>query len=203
MNIFEEILKDELIIETERLRIYPFIINNKVLWDLYYIYSSSSNVKHYCKEHNNFLAFCDYMKNKIQEHQNYNNGIISYLIELKENSKIIGVRNVILDGIYTKSGNENINNENLITEILINQEYWQTGIAWESSCAIFEFLKSKGIKNVLSFVNNNNDKAKKLDDKLGFQLIDVQKAELEFNFHKDFVIHTTNIDECDILLKVL
>lgn len=203
MNVLKDILYDDLIIETERLKIYPFKINYKIISDLYAIYSNSNNVEHYCNVYNNFDEFSDYMQRKIQEHQNDINGIISFIIELKENSKIIGVRNVILDGVYTTNGYDDINNQNLITEILINQSYWKNGFATEASIEIFKFLKSRGILNVLSFVNNKNFKAKYLDEKLGFKTINLEQAYYEFDYHQDFTIHTSKIEESKILLKEL
>jgi RimJ/RimL family protein N-acetyltransferase len=203
MNILEEILNDEIIIETERLRIYPFIVDSKILTDLYLIYSDSINIEYYCSVYDDFNVFSNYMRRKIQEHQIYTNGIISFIIELKENSRIIGLRNVILDGVYTRNGYKDINNENLITEILLNKNYWQKGIATEASFQIFNFLKSRGVVNVLSFIDNRNHRAKQLDKKLKFQTINYQQAICEFDYHKDFIIHTRNIDDCEILLKIL
>jgi RimJ/RimL family protein N-acetyltransferase len=203
MNVLKDILNENLIIETERLRIYPFKINSKTMVDLYAIYSKSSNVENYCNVYNEFKEFFIYMNSKIENFQNNDNGIVSFVIELKENSKIIGIRNVILDGVYTIDGNKEINNENLITEILIKEDYWQKGIAFEASIGIFKLLKIKGIKNVLSFINHKNIKANYLDNKLGFKFINFHQAQNHFNYHKDFGIHGFKIEQTHILLKTL
>lgn len=203
MNVIKDILNDDIIIETERLKIYPFQINLRTAKDLYEIYSKSTNVENYCDVFNDFTEFCIHQGKRIKKFQNLDYGILIFLIEFKENSKVIGLRNIILDGVYTIDGRKEINNENMITEILINENYWQNGIAFEASVAIFNLLKIKGVKKVLSFVNNKNKRAYNLDNKLGFQIINYNSAKNQFNYHKDFVIHTNNIENCNILLKIL
>lgn len=203
MNIIKDILNEDLIIETERLKIYPFKINLKTAEDLFEIYSKSTNVENYCDVFTDFREFCIHQSKKIKTFQNLDNGIIMFIIELKENSKAIGLRNIILDGAYTMNGQVEINNENLITEILISEDYWRNGIAFEASIAIFKLLKVKGVKNVLSVVDYNNTKADYLDRKLGFQIINYNQAINQFYYHKDFVIHSTNIKHSNILLKSL
>lgn len=203
MNIIKDILNEDLIIETERLKIHPFKIVLKTAEDLFEIYSKPSNVENYCNVFTDFSEFCIHQSKKIKIFQNHDNGILMFIIELKENSKAIGLRNIILDGAYTINGEVEINNENLITEILINETYWRSGIAHEATVAIFKLLKDKGVKNVLSIVDHNNTKANYLDKKLGFQIINYGQAINQFNYHKDFVIHSSNITNSNILLKSL
>lgn len=203
MNILKNILDENIIIETERLKIYPFRINFKTIEDLFAIYSKSTNVENYCTVHHNFDDFNDYIRRKIENFQIIDNGIISFTIELKENSKIIGVRNIILDGIYTNNGNREINNKNIITEILIKEEHWRKGFAFEASNALFKFLKTKGIENILAFVNSKDKKADNLDEKLGFKYTSLEEAINQFNYHKDFGIHGYKTNQTHILLKTL
>ncbi len=203
MNVIESILDKNVTIETERLIVYPFNINAKTMIELYEIYSNPINVKDYCNPYNNIYVFADYMNRKIREHQEFLKGIISFVIELKESSKIIGVRNVILDGKYTLNNVETINNSNVITEILINKNYWRNGFAEEASIAIFDFLKSQEIKYVLSFIKSSNYSALKMDEKLGFKDISLDFAVIFFDFHKDCHILSDDSKNNSVYLKIL
>ena len=190
MNILKEILNQNKIIETDRLKIYPFKIIDKVFFDLFEIYKDEENVLNYSSRFDDLKDFGVYMYLKISEHQDEKNGIISYVIERKIDSKIIGVRNFILDGKYTFNGTEFINNNNLITEIIINKKYWQNGYAEEATLGLFNFIKNYQIKNILSFVKLDNIKAKRLDEKLDFKETSFEELISNYNFHPDCQIHT-------------
>ena len=203
MNVVKSILEQNIIVETERLKIYPFELNEKVIFDLYEIYGSWSNVLNYSKVYSSIGDFASFMFSKIEYHQNELNGFVSFLIERKKYKKLIGLRNVILDGVYTKNGIESPSSENVISEIVINENYWQEGIAFESSEAIFTILRTFGIKNILTFINSYNFSAKELDSRLGFLPVDLNQVINEYKYHVDFNIHTTDFANSKIFIKTL
>lgn len=203
MNVIKLILEQNVVIETQRLKIYPFLIEEKVIFDLYEIYGSWSNVLNYSKVYSSIGDFATFIIDKIEYHQNELNGFVSFVIERKDDKKIIGLRNVISDGIYTKVGLESPNNENVISEIIINENYWQEGFGFESSEAIFTELRKFGVKNILTFINDYNFSAKELDSKLGFFYVDFDQVINKYRYHKDFDIHTNNFANSSILIKTL
>jgi RimJ/RimL family protein N-acetyltransferase len=203
MNIFKEILDENLEIETQRLIIHKFELNAKVIIDLFEIYSNESNVIGYSKQFKDIEEFAIYTKEKIRIHQEEINGIISYLIKHKKDNKYIGVRNIILDGTYTYDNNRKDNNNNIISEIIINKNYWNNSYAEESSLAIFNILKIHKIKHIVTFVNNFNLPAIKLNKKLDFHSIDRYMLIENLNYNEDSLMHTSDIHNSHIFAKKL
>lgn len=156
MNIIKKILSENLTIESENLTIYPFILTPKIIIDLFEIYSDFENIYGYAAQHSDIMKFTEYMRDKINYHQNEIFGYISYLIEYKKSRKIIGLRNILLDGAYTYDGNRKDNNENVISEMIINKHFWNRGYGREASTLIFELLKRYNIKNVITIINKGN-----------------------------------------------
>ncbi len=202
MNIIHEILNSNSKIETERLLIYPGIIEGRKLADLFEIYNNKSNVTFFTSPLNDIDKFVDLMLDKIERHQNKDHGYICFFIEIKEHNKIIGFRNLILDGAYTKNGARMDNNENLITEIIINKKYWGKNYGFEASNAIFQFLKSNKIRLISSFINRENLPAIKLSQKLGFNQVDSDTL-LRLGFHKDFTLLCNDLEDSLFQLKEL
>ena len=203
MNIFSEILNENSQIETKRLIIHKFELNAKVIIDLFEIYSNESNVIGYSKQFKDIQEFAIYTKEKIRIHQEEINGIISYLIKHKKDNKYIGVRNIILDGTYTYDNNRKDNNNNIISEIIINKNYWNNSYAEESSIAIFNALKKHKIKHIVTFVNKFNLPAIKLNKKLDFHSIDRYMLLENLNYNEDSLMHTSEIHNSHIFAKKL
>jgi RimJ/RimL family protein N-acetyltransferase len=204
MNIIQKILHTNKSLESKRLIINPIKIDSKVLKDLFEIYSDSENVENYCEPYTNFDFFSGYMTEKIMLHQEKIGGIVSFLIKHKKDNKYIGVRNMILDGAYTYDNQRKDNNNNLISEILINKKYWNNNYAEEASNIIFEYLKECGVKNIATFIEKSNAKAKKLSVKLNFSTINKNELFLKYNFHPHSEMHTTNnIESVQITIKKL
>lgn len=202
---FTSLNEAKILIETERLRIYQNPLTEKVLNDLYEIYSSESNVQNYCIKPPDFIRWSNFQKIKIDQFQEDFKTMISYVIELKENSKIIGVRHLLLDVQTTELPFEYISNKdgNIITEIIINEEYWRQGYAYEASSAIFNLLKEYSIKYALSFIPKTNIKSQKLDLKLGFVEFPLDFTITEFNYFKNCVYNAQPIDEIKVFVKGL
>lgn len=203
MNIFNKILLENKTIETKRLIIHPFTINSKIMEDLFEIYRDKENVNNYCESFSNFEYFNGYMSEKIKIHQENIGGIISFLINLKKENKYIGVRNIILDGAYTYNNQKEENNKNVISEIIMNKNYWNKGYATEASKKIFEFLRENEIKNILTFIEDSNSKALMLNKKLGFNVVDKELLFSVYNFHRNCEMHTSDIDKVQISVKIL
>ncbi len=189
MNVFTKILQKDEIFETPRLRIFAARMNPKVFSDLFEIYSDNKNVKDFArivfKDVDDFFHF---LTQKIEVHQNELNGYIGYLIVHKVDDKIIGVRNLILDGVYNFQGLRQDNNENVISEIVINKNYWNKCFAEEASIAIFNHIKRYGIKNIATFINPENFAAINLNKKLGFELTNPKELIEKSKFNKDIEI---------------
>lgn len=203
MNIFSEILNENSLIETKRLIIHKFELNAKVIIDLFEIYSNESNVIGYSKQFKDIQEFAIYTKEKIRIHQEEINGIISYLIKHKKDNKYIGVRNIILDGTYTYDNNRKDNNNNIISEIIINKNYWNNSYAEESSIAIFNALKKHKIKHIVTLINKFNLPAIKLNKKLDFHGIERYMLLENLNYNEDSLMHTYDIHNSHIFAKKL
>lgn len=203
MNIISKILEENLTIESENLKIYPSTLSFNTISDLYEIYSDKNNVIGYTEPFNNIAEFIQFLTDKINRHQNELKGYISFSIELKNEYKIIGVRNIILDGVYNYDNIREDNNENVIAEIIINKEYWGNNYATEASNLIFNYLQKKGIKRVGTFIHKNNLAAKAMNYKLGFNKINSLAFVIDEGFNSDFAILCSDINNSDIYIKHL
>ena len=203
MNVIEKILQENLTIESENLLIYPCYLEPKTILDLYEIYSDEKNVIGYTNTFNDHTDFIHFMMDKIYRHQNELKGYIAFIIELKSENKIIGVRNIILDGVYNYKNLRMDNNENVIAEIIINRKYWRNNYATESSNLIFNYLKTKGIKRVATFIHKNNISAQRMSFKLGFNEIDSHTLVSDEGFNNDFSILCSDINNSNIYIKHL
>ena len=203
MNVIEKILQENLTIESENLLIYPCYLETKTILDLYEIYSDEKNVIGYAKVFNNHIEFTHFMMDKINRHQNELKGYIAFIIKLKNENKIIGVRNIILDGVYNYKNLRMDNNENVIAEIIINRKYWKKNYATEASNMIFNYLKTKGIKRVATFIHKNNISAQRMSFKLGFNEIDPHTFVSNERFNNDFSILCSDINNSTIYIKHL
>ncbi len=193
-------------IETDNLLIYPIHVNLKLFSDLFEIYSSSSNVFNYCNQHFDLISSSKVWKHKLETMQNHYHESINYIIELKSESKIIGRRNVILDAIFSDEGDKILRfspHNNVISEIIINENYWGRGFAFEASEAIFKLLKENGIENILTFVPKNNIKSANLDKKLGFTESTFAEAILYYGYFPNCAAKTHNIHLQKVFLKEL
>lgn len=191
-------------IETERLKIYPIFMKKELFFDLYEIYSSSTNVENYCPRHTDFYSSASYIKHKMETFQEHFQTLIMYVIELKINSKVIGLRNIMLDVKVNDDGLAEFSEEdNVISEIIINENYWRNGYATEASRGIFSLLKKHGIKNILTFVPNDNRKSYQMDRNLGFMEYSLIDAINKFKYFPDCVRNTMNIENQKILIKEL
>ncbi len=95
------------------------------------------------------------------------------------------------------------NNENVIAEIIINRKYWKKNYATEASNLIFNYLKTKGIKRVATFIHKNNISAQRMSFKLGFNEIDAHTFVSDDGFNSDFSILCTDIINSNIYIKHL
>lgn len=209
-NLIDELSKSKIYIESERLIIHPIIFfphemdyNESVLNDLFEIYCCPENVSNYSRVYDSYEEFAQYILQRVKVHQLSIKGITIFLIQLKSNRKYIGLRSIILDGVYTLDGKSRINNENVISEIVINKDYWRKGIAFEASTEIFKLLKNYGVKNVVSFVDQSNLIAARLDWALGFKIINFNEVLSDYKFDKDCIIHSGNSNQGSIFLKTL
>ena len=203
MNIINKILQENLTIESENLKIYPSTLDFNTIWDLYEIYNDKNNVIGYTEPFNNIEEFTQFLTDKINRHQNELKGYLAYSIELKNENKIIGVRNIILDGVYNYDNIRKDNNENVIAEIIIHKEYWGKNYATEASNLIFNYLQQKGVKRAGTFINENNTAAKAMNYKLGFNKINSLKFVIDEGFNSDFAILCSDINNSDIYIKHL
>lgn len=203
MNVIAKILLENLTIESDNLLIYPCHLDTNTILDLYEIYSDEENVISYtgpCRSH---IEFTHFMIDKIDRHQNELKGYLAYIIKLKSENKIIGVRNIILDGVYNFKNMRMDNNENVIAEIIINRKHWGNNYATEASKLIFDYLQTKGIKRVGVFIHKNNSKAMVLCSKLGFNKIDSITFIQKEGFNDDFKILCSDINNSNIYIKYL
>lgn len=203
MNVIEKILQENLTIESENLLIYPCYLDKNTLLDLYEIYSDEKNVIGYAKVFNDHIEFIHFMMDKINRHQNELKGYVAFIIKLKNENKIIGVRNIILDGVYNYKNLRMDNNENVIAEIIINRKYWKNNYATEASNLIFNYLKTKGIKRVATFIHKNNISAQRMSFKIGFNEIDSHTLVSDEGFNNDFSILCSDINNSTIYIKHL
>ncbi|TVZ23771.1 RimJ/RimL family protein N-acetyltransferase [Dokdonia sp. Hel_I_63] len=203
MNIIGEILDENLVLESERLKVYPGTFDKKIINDLLEIYSNDDNVRGYSKVYKNPREFVHVMADKILRHQNEINGFICYVIELKTESKIIGLRNIILDGVYNFQNKRLDNNNNISSEIIINSSYWRQGYAKEASVLIFNYLSRKSVKNVAVFLERSNYISLFMSMKFGFKEIDSSSLVKEYGFNEDYKIHFDNKESPRILIKKL
>lgn len=203
MNVIETILTEHPILESENLIIYPCYLNANTIINLYEIYSDKQNVNGYTEPFDDLKDFAHFMMDKINRHQNELKAYIAFIIELKKENKIIGIRNIILDGVYNYKNERDDNNKNVIAEIIINKKYWGSNFSIESSKLIFDYLKSKGIKRVGSFIQKNNIRAKAMSLKLGFKRTNPFQFVNEGGFNQDFSILCTDINNSDIFIKYL
>lgn len=193
MSIIKDILNTKPVIETERTRIYPFKLESKVLADLHEIYRDAENVQYYSATYSNPMMFAHYMIDKIHVHQKTMQYFISFIIEHKGSSKIIGLRNFIQDGRYTKSGiNETLNKPYFITEAVLNKKYWNKGLGIETSQALYDFMSTKGAYYLLTFIHPNNYVAQKLGKRMGFVKTDIHEVIERYGFDKDCTINATD-----------
>ena len=205
MSKFQYLIENDFVIETNRLRIYPFKLNMKIIRDLYEIYSSRSNTKDFCTPHlNGFMPFAEYFRDKFFRFQKNEKCVLIMLIESKQENKAIGVRNVIFDnwyddiigyedGYYTSYQKIAFNRrQNVISEIVINEKYWNSGYAFEASEAIFKKLKESDIENVLTFISESNNISKLLDEKLGFKEISEEELFDKYGYLEESLNHTDN-----------
>lgn len=144
-----------------------------------------------------------FLTQKIEGHQNELNGFIGYLIGHKEDDKIIGVRNLILDGVYNFQGLRQDNNDNVISEIVINKQYWNKGYVTEASDAIFNHIKRYGIKRVTTFINPENKTAINLNKKLGFVQTNAKELILSSKCNKDIGILCPDLNKYLVFQKRL
>jgi RimJ/RimL family protein N-acetyltransferase len=189
MNLISKILNENLTLEDDTLRIYPGILDGRKLLDLFEIYSNSSNVFGYANPIYDMKNFVNIMVDKISRHQNIINGFVLYFIELKESNKVIGFRNIILDGMYNYRNERIYSKKNVTAEIIINSTYWNRGLAFQSSEIIFSYLKTMGVENICTFIQRNNSKAISLNKKLNFQEIDDVALEIIYGYDPDFKIN--------------
>ena len=203
-TFFSKFLKPAAQIETERLLIYPLLREKNIFMDLHDIYSSSSNVHLFCQPRIDFRDFVEFLTDRLNNSQEYYKVVIVFVIQLKSTGKIIGVRNFILDyRIVNDVKIEPNENNGLISEVIINKNYWKKGYAFEASTAIFNLMKKNSAKSILVFVNKNNIASKNLCKKLGFSEITLSMALEEFKYFPECTKHTANLKEEIILLKQL
>lgn len=203
MNIIEKILVEKIIIESEKFLIYPCYLDINTILDLYEIYSDEKNVIGYTNTFNNHIKFTHFMMDKIDRHQSELKGYLAFIIKLKSENKIIGVRNIILDGVYNYKNLRMDNNENVIAEIIINRKYWRNNYATEASHLIFNYLQTKGIKRIATFIHKDNISAKEMNLKLGFNKIDSITYVSDEGFNNDFAILCSDINNSNIYIKHL
>jgi len=205
MSNFRYLIENDFVIETNRLTIYPFELNMKVIRDLYEIYSSHSNVKGFCAPHlNGFMPFAEFFRDKFFRFQKNEKCLLIMIIESKQEEKVIGVRNIIFDnwyddilgyedGYHTSYQKIEFNRkQNVISEIIINEKYWNLGYANEASEAIFKKLEENQIENVLTFISENNNTSKLLDKKLGFKEISEEELFNNYGYFEECLNHTNN-----------
>lgn len=200
MNLIERIIQNNVTLESDRLKVYPCIFNKKIIGDLWQIYSDYSNVKGYSKVYKTSREFVQTMADKILRHQNEIHGFVCYVIELKSEDKIIGLRNVILDGVYNCGNKRLDNNDNVITEIVINKLYWRHGYAEEASDLIFKYLGQMGAKNVAAFLESDNLRALSMCKKLDFYETNNMKF-INQGYNRDYRILFGDKDTPRIMLK--
>lgn len=203
MNLIERVLNENPILETENLKIYPCKLNPKTIIELFEIYSDSQNVKFYTEKINDINEFTQFMMGKINGHQNHLKGYIAFIIELKKENKIIGLRNIILDGVYNFKNERKDNNKNITIEIIINKKYWGNNYSLESSEAIFKYLLEKGVEKIGTFINKNNTPALAMSKSLGFVETNSSEFIKTFGFHKDFEILCSDLNNSQIFVKNL
>jgi RimJ/RimL family protein N-acetyltransferase len=203
MNIIKKLLDENFTLENDILRIYPGILNGNKLSDLFQIYSNPANLHGYADPVYDLKDFVNLMVDKIQRHQNTINGFVCYFIELKTNNKVIGLRNIILDGVYNYRNEKIPHKKNVIAEIIINKSYWKMGLAYQSSEIIFPYLKTIGVKHVCTFIEKDNFKAISLNKKLNFKKINKNTLELVYDYDRDFEINCKNFDKSHIFIKSL
>lgn len=203
MNVIEKILLENLTIESDNLLIYPCYLDSNTILDLYEIYSDEKNVIGYSSPFKSQIEFTYFMMDKINRHQNELKGYVAFIIKLKSENKIIGVRNIILDGVYNFQNIRMDNNENVIAEIIINRKNWGNNYATEASKLIFDYLQTKGIKRIGVFIHKNNIQAIVLSSKLDFNKIDSINFIQEEGFNDDFKILCSDINNSNIYIKHL
>lgn len=201
MNVIEKILNKNQVIETDRLKIYPCPLDAYIIKDLWEIYSDSENVNGFTNTYYDIEHFAGIMSDKIVRHQNQLKGFIAYVIENKSNKKIIGIRNIILDGFYNYQNQRQDNNLNVTTEIVINKKYWRMGYALEASNAIFNYLSDNGIKYVGAFLNRTNNWSFELCRSQNFEEVTSYDFVNEKGFHKDHRILHENIIQPRFMVK--
>lgn len=203
MNIIQQILQKNEIIESARLKIYPCKLETQVLVDLWEIYSDRDNVIGFSMKYNETEEFAHLMMDKVNRHQNELFGYIGYIIELKETGKIIGIRNIILDGVYNYQNKRMDNNENVIVEIVINKKFWKQSYAWEASNLIFDYLADNRIKRVGAFLNRNHIISQNMCEKMGFQEVTEFQFTDVYKFNNDHEILHLNMNDPRIMVKIL
>lgn len=203
MNVIEKILLENLTIESDNLLIYPCYLDSNTILDLYEIYSDEKNVIGYSRSFKSQIELTYFMMDKINRHQNELKGYVAFIIKLKSENKIIGVRNIILDGVYNFQNIRLDNNENVIAEIIINRKNWGNNYATEASKLIFDYLQTKGIKRVATFIHKNNISAQRMSFKLGFNEIDSYTFVSDEGFNNDFSILCSDINNSNIYIKHL
>lgn len=203
MNIIGKILTENLTLENDTIRIYPGVLESNKILDLFQIYSNPSNVFGYTAPIYNLKDFANILIDKISRHQNKINGYVCYFIELKENNKVIGVRNIILDGVYNFRNEKIDHKKNVIAEIIINKDFWKKGFAIQSSELIFSYLKTIGIRHICTFIDINNFRAISLNKKLNFEETDKLELKLIYDYDQDYEINCQNLDNSRIFIKCL
>lgn len=201
MNVIEKILNKNDVIETDRLQIYPCPLDANILKDLWEIYSDSENVNGFTTTYFDIEHFAGIMSDKIVRHQNQLKGFIAYVIENKSNKKVIGIRNIILDGFYNYHNQRQDNNLNVTAEIVINKKYWRMGYALEASNAIFNYLSDNGIKYVGAFLDQTNNRSLELCRSQNFEEVTSYDFVNEKGFHKDHRILHENIIKPRFMVK--
>lgn len=201
---FTNLIEENRSFETNRLKIFPLFLTEESFKDIFEIYSSESNVENYCECHKDVYISASYFKNKVDFYQNRFKSLLIYTIRHKEDNKIIGLRNIMRDIRPISEGRWEANfRDNIITEIIINQKYWNQGYAYEASDAIFSHLTEYNLSYALSFVNIDNLASYKLDKKLGFVEFSQETAVQKFGFFKECVNNSRDLLNKKVFVKGL
>ena len=203
MNVIQKILDKEQILESKRLKIYPCKLETQIIMDLWEIYSDEENVNGFSKKYLEIEDFAHLIMDKVNRHQNELFGYIGYVIEHKETGKIIGIRNVILDGVYNYQNKRMDNNDNVTVEIVINKKYWKQKYAEESSNLIFNYLAENGIKRVGAFLYKNHIVSKKMCEKMDFMEVTESEFTDVYKFNDDHEILHSNMINPRLMVKIL
>lgn len=203
-NTIKRIINSKEQIETDRLLIIPYKLNEIIIDDLFEIYSSDTLEAFYMQPIKNFNIFKQKVLNDYNHmYSSYNS--IRYLIILKSNMKVIGFRNFHLDFFIDHERRVCTINSGprFITEIAIHQDYQNNGYGYEASNAIFNYLTEKNIYAIATFIHINNFISKHLITRLNFHEISMNEYLTEVNFSENSFGCSNNIQNDRIFIKFL